>query len=241
MPARSDPQQNRRLLEEMRARLGVDLLGVADLSDAGELLAGLPAGARSVPVAVVMAARVARGVLATLDDGPNLLYFHHYRQVNALLDRAATAVAAWIEERGGAALPVPASQIVDWERMAGHLSHRALAALAGLGWRGRSNLLVTPRLGAQVRLATVLTDLPLPAGRPMEAGCGGCRRCIAACPAGAIGESAAVFDLAACYRKLDEFRRSRRVPQHICGLCVKACPGEEGRNGHGAEKAPWES
>lgn len=244
MPMSLDPQRNRLLLEGLRQQLGLDLLGVADLHGAGEGLAGLPAMARaSLPLGVVIAVRLSRGVLGTLEDGPNLLYFHHYRQLNALLDRAATVLAAEIERKGGLALPIPASQMVDWDRMAGQLSHRATAVLAGLGWRGRSNLLVTPHLGAQVRLATILTNLPLTADHPIEAGCGDCRRCAAVCPAGAIGDSASAFDLSACYRKLDEFRRGRRVPQHICGLCVKACAGNRdaggGAEGRGAEEAPW--
>ena len=229
-----DPQQNRRLLERLRQECGLDLLGVADLRDQADALGRLPAAARaSLPFAVVIAQRVSRAVLATLEDGPNLLYFHHYRQLNGHLDRAATVMAAEIEKQGALALPIPASQIVDWESMAGQVSHRALAHLAGLGWRGRHNLLVTPQLGAQVRLATVLTNLPLPADRPLEGGCGSCRRCAASCPAGAIGDSDSAFDLAACYRKLDEFRRGRRVPQHICGMCVAACAG-------GLGEAAWE-
>jgi epoxyqueuosine reductase QueG len=235
MSVSPDPQHNRALLEGLRRENGLDLLGVADLRGETGVLAGLPGGARaSLPLAIVIALRVSRGVLDTLEDGPNLLYFHHYRQLNAYLDRAATTIAAQIERHGGSALPIAASQIVDWERMAGQVSHRALGRLAGLGWHGRNNLLVTPGLGAQVRLATVLTDFPLAADHPIEGGCGPCRRCAAACPAGAIGDSAAGFDLSACYRKLDEFRRSRRVPQHICGMCVAACPGTAGPGSGGA-------
>ena len=241
MPMSLDLQHNRSLLERLRRESGLDLLGVADVRGEAEALAGLPGSARaSLPLAIVIALRVSRGVLGTLEDGPNLLYFHHYRQLNAHLDRAATVMAAEIERQGGSALPIPASQIVDWERMAGQVSHKVLARLAGLGWRGRNNLLVTPQLGAQVRLATILTDLPLPVDHPLEADCGSCRRCAEACPAGAIGDSASAFDLSACYRKLDEFRRSRRVPQHICGMCVAACPGRAGPGGEGVAEVPWD-
>ena len=179
----------------------------------------------SLPLAVVIARRVSRAVLSTLEDGPNLLYFHHYRQINAQLDHAATEISAEIERRGCSALPIPASQIVDWEKMTGQVSHKAMARLAGLGWQGRNNLLVTPQLGSQVRLATILTDFPLTPDHPLEADCGSCRRCVAVCPAKAIGETPAAFDLPACYEKLNEFRKTRRIQQHICGVCVKACPG----------------
>jgi epoxyqueuosine reductase len=219
-------EQNRNLLEQLRRECSIDLLGVADVRGEGEALAGIPENVRgSLPMAVVIALRVSRAVLATLEDGPNLLYSHHYRQVNAQLDRAATTISAEIERQGCSALPVPASQVVDWQNMAGQVSHKAVARMAGLGWRGRNNLLVTPQLGARVRLATILTDLRLAPDHPLEADCGSCRRCVAVCPAKAIGEAPAAFNLAACYDKLNEFHRTRLVQQHICGVCVKACPG----------------
>lgn len=220
-------EHNRDLLERLRRDCSLDLIGVADLRNEKRQLAGFPEQVSdSLPMAVVIGLRVSRAVLSTLEDGPNLLYFHHYRQINAQLDRAATAIAAEIERQGASALPVPASQVVDWERMTGQVSHKAIARLAGLGWRGRNNLLVTPQLGAQVRLATILTDFPLIADQVMEADCGSCRRCIAVCPAKAIGETFAAFNLTACYEKLNEFRKTRRIQQHVCGVCVKACAGQ---------------
>ncbi len=219
-------QENRTILEQLRRQCSLDLLGVADVRRKGEELSGLPVNVRdSLPLAVVIALRVSRAVLSTLEDGPNLLYFHHYRQINAQLDHAATKISAEIERRGCSALPIPASQIVDWEKMTGQVSHKAMARLAGLGWQGRNNLLVTPQLGSQVRLATILTDFPLTPDHPLEADCGSCRRCVAVCPARAIGETPAAFDLPACYEKLNEFRKTRHIQQHICGVCVKACPG----------------
>jgi len=226
MPMSFSLQNNRNLLEQFRRDCSLDLLGVADLRQERETLAGLPENIRnSLPLAVVIALRVSRTVLGTLEDGPNLLYFHHYRQINAQLDRAATRISAEIERQGCSALPIPASQIVDWEKMAGQVSHKAIARLAGLGWQGRNNLLVTPQLGAQVRLATILTDFPLAPDHPLEADCGPCRRCVTVCPAKAIAETPAAFDLPACYDKLNEFRKTRHIQQHICGVCVKACFG----------------
>jgi epoxyqueuosine reductase len=222
----SSIQENRILLEELLQECSLDLAGVADIRKEGSTFLGLPDGVRrTLPLAIVIALRVSRTVLDTLEDGPNLLYFHHYRQINAHLDRAATMISAQIERRGCSALPIPASQVVDWEKMAGHVSHKAFARLAGLGWLGRNNLLVTPQLGAQVRLATIFTDLPLDPDHPLHADCGSCHRCIAVCPAKAIRDDPAEFDLPACYDKLSEFRKTRHIQQHICGLCVKACPG----------------
>ena len=62
----------------------------------------------------------------------------------------------------------------------------ALAAKAGLGWRGKHTLLLTRDAGSYFFLGEIYTDLPLPLTAPVSAHCGTCSACIAACPTGAI-------------------------------------------------------
>jgi epoxyqueuosine reductase len=62
----------------------------------------------------------------------------------------------------------------------------ALAAKAGLGWRGKHTLLLTREMGSYFFLGEIYTDLPLPPTPPVPAHCGTCTACIAACPTGAI-------------------------------------------------------
>lgn len=181
----------------------------------------------ALPSAIAVALPLSASVLDTLETGPNRLYEHHYRQVNFALDRLALSIAAEIESLGGRALPLPASQIVDWNSQRGHLSHKRVAVAAGLGWLGRNNLLVTPDRGARVRLVTVLTDLPLEPGRALAEGCGRCRACIEVCPARAVADEPAGFDHRACYEMLKRFQSERRVSQYICGLCVRVCAGAQ--------------
>jgi epoxyqueuosine reductase QueG len=167
-------------------------------------------------------------VLESISDQPTPLYFHHYRQANYQLDRAAFAVADRLQDAGCRALAIPASQIIRSRPMSGHVSHKLLGWAAGLGFIGRCTLLVHPQFGAQMRYVSVLTDAPLAAGRPSEGDCGACRACVPVCPAGAIKEKREEFDLEACYRKLTEFTRLPFIGQHICGVCVKACSGTAG-------------
>lgn len=205
---------------------GAALLGVADLG-----LIGSSRGAFTdedmAPFsrAVVAAVRLSGAVLDQIRDHPTKLYFHHYRMINALLDRIALRITNLIQGDGYQALPIPASQIVDWDTQIAHCSHKHAAEAAGLGWIGRSNLLVTPEYGSQVRLVTVLTDMPLEAGKPIENGCGQCLACIAPCPADAIAERVGDFNHMVCYEQLKEFQRKKYVGQFICGICVRACPG----------------
>lgn len=204
-------------------------VGVADLAqvEKNDFLIG-PDVLVQFRTAISIAVPVSATVLATIKEHPNQLYFHHYRQLNALLDRIALKVAQALESAGWRALPIAASQIVDWQNQRAHLSHKRIAVAAGLGWIGRNNLLVTPEFGSQVRLVTVLADLPpTPAHRSLlptlSADCGSCRACIAVCPAQAIKESFRDFDHQACFAQLKEFQRQGHVGQYVCGICVRAC------------------
>ena len=174
-----------------------------------------------ISVGVVLSSSVLNGII----DKPTLLYKWHYRQSNNLLDKIAFQLSQYIQLKGFCALPIPASQVIDRECHLGHLSHRSLAEAAGLGWRGRNNLLVSPLYGAHVRLVSILTDYPLINDSSIPFGCSSCHQCVSACPVGALGKSAADYQLDKCYALLKEFSKLPGIGQHICGLCVKACSG----------------
>lgn len=65
-----------------------------------------------------------------------------------------------------------------------------MALDAGLGELGRNGLLVTPKYGPRVRLAKVITDMPLTVDAPISFGvtefCKNCMVCAEQCPSGAI-------------------------------------------------------
>lgn len=205
---------------------GADLFGVADISGAKE---GFMLGAKALEKldrAVCLGVRLSQGVLNEISNQPTRLYFHHYRTANMFLDQLAFKVASFIQKKGFLALPIPASQIVDWQNQKAHLSHKKLAVSAGLGWIGRNNLLVNKELGAGLRLVSILTDMPLGTDKPQKQGCGTCRFCVKICPAGAIKESPEEFDHLKCFEKLKEFQKQRLTDQYICGVCVNVCRGK---------------
>ncbi len=66
---------------------------------------------------------------------------------------------------------------------------RELAARAGIGWIGGNCLVLSRSLGSYFCLGTVLTTLDLAADQPVPDGCGTCRRCVDACPTGALSRT----------------------------------------------------
>ena len=68
----------------------------------------------------------------------------------------------------------------------GPILERDHGAQSGIGWHGKSTMLIDERLGTWFFLAEILTTLELPADEPVRDRCGTCERCITACPTSAI-------------------------------------------------------
>lgn len=226
-----DKQKNYVKIKEFALNAGANLFGVADISgnrvEFDDEIAGI---ASKMPFAVVIAVKLSRSVLATVNDRPTKIYKTHYKSANTRLDFLAFSVGREIELLGYNALPIPASYITDWQKQKAHAGHKNLAELAGIGWRGRNNLLVSPEYGPLIRLVSVLTDMPLETDKPLAFGCGDCFECIDCCPAGAIKEKVEDFDHIACFEILRQFMKYKNFGQYICGICITKCPLSDGRD-----------
>ena len=221
-----DKNKNYLLLKKVAQEQGADLFGVADISGIRKEFMLSADTLKELERAICLGVRLSESILGEITQAPTRLYFHHYRTMNALLDQLALKVTNFIQRKGFMAMPIPASQILDWQNQKAHLSHKRLGVLAGLGWIGRNNLLVNKGLGAGFRLVSILTDMPLKLDKPVKEDCGSCRACIKICPCGAIGEKASDFDHIKCFEKLKEFQRQHLVDQYICGVCVNTCKAQ---------------
>jgi epoxyqueuosine reductase len=218
-------EKNYLLIKRFCEDLGIDLFGVADIAKIKKGFILSRGSLEKFDQAISLGVRLSQGILGEIESAPTRLYFHHYRSVNAFLDQAALKVSNYIQKKGYLSLPIPASQIVDWQNQKAHLSHKQIGYLAGLGWIGRNNLLVNKDLGSQFRLVSILTDMPLKPDNPTKEDCGKCMLCVTICPARAIKENPLDFDYVKCFDKLKDFQKQRLVEQYICGVCVKACNG----------------
>ena len=223
-------------LRTLALSLGADYFGVADLSSAhdfileqgGERVARYP---RAVAIGMVLQDSLV-DLLPDKDPEGAILYRHNsYDVVNQMLDQIGVRVANELQRAGHSAFPVPASKRTDDKNICGIFSQKLAAHLAGLGWIGKSCLLVTPDHGPRVRWVSILTDAPLhPTGSPMEQQCGECTACVDICPQHAFTgrpfhrdePREARFDAAACDRYFRELEQSCSVA--VCGLCLYVCP-----------------
>ena len=193
-------ENNLKLVHDKALSLGAHLFGVAATDSLRQTASSLnETTLDQLGYAISLGVRLSNAIIEDIYDRPTLIYLHHYRQVNYHLDRMALALADFIQSTTSCqALPIAASQVIDWQNQKAHLSHKHVARQAGLGWIGRNNLLVHPRWGSRVRLVSILTDLPLNVGEPIEQDCGSCTKCVDMCPARAIKMNPADFDHIGC-------------------------------------------
>ncbi|MCD1293937.1 epoxyqueuosine reductase [Methanocella sp. CWC-04] len=224
-------------IREIAEGHGANFFGIADLSTArdavldqgGQMIAQYP---RAISVGIELLHPI-------VDELPNrnrrevsISYrLHCYDIINQRLDLIASHISSVLQKEGYRAFPVPASERVDDERICAIFSHKMAARLAGLGWIGKSCLLVTPEAGPRVRWVTVLTDAPLNAtGKPIEDRCRECRECVNICPVRAFSgrpfdekePREARYDASVCERYLHFLGET--TGSAVCGLCLYVCP-----------------
>ena len=144
-------------------------------------------------------------------------YAQAYEQLNRLLNHIVNTLG---KAFGGVA---EQATLAGWGARISHVreyyphcvSHRAFAEAAGLGWRGRHSLIVTPEAGPALRFATLFVPGSMQSRCRPLAGCGDCRACLDVCP---------------LLREADDHREPCRrrfstlkLGAEVCGICVRVC------------------
>jgi epoxyqueuosine reductase len=169
------------------------------------------------------------------------LGYHRRAPDEAMPPDASGRVARYVWEDHYATLARALGEVADRLRSAGWraavyvdkngLVDREAAYRAGIGWYGKSSNLLLPGRGSWFILGSVVTDAELPADRPVEDGCGSCRRCLDGCPTGAIVQPG-VVDARRCLAWLvqapgtfpAEFRVALGDRIYGCDDCQEVCP-----------------
>ena len=151
-----------------------------------------------------------------------------YDTTNAKLNSIAMKTAQFLEEQGYEAIPIPASRPYNQQKLTADISHKHVAAAAGLGKFGINNLILTPEHGPYTRFPTVLTNASLKPDKTLNKNpCLGdkCMQCVKICPVGALEnpknnpEEGWKINKKKCYQYIHE-----TLDGEVCGLCIKACP-----------------
>ena len=223
-------------MQEIREKLikeGAKLVGFCELKEPP--LKDLP----NLKYAISIAVKLSDSILSTIKDKPTISYFQHYRTANYKLNQLAFSCVGILEDLGYNAFPIAASQSdnTDGVEYRGVFPHKTAARLSGLGFIGKSGLLLTQKYGSKVRFATVLTDMPLKADLPiLENMCKGCTICEKACPGGAISgkiyqegmSREDFFDAEKCSHNMKNYMDVGRGA--VCGICISVCPFNKLKN-----------
>lgn len=208
---------------------GADLVGFGDLTSLPpDQRDGLPTG---IAVAVKLPKEVVKGIL----DMPTKEYYDQYNAINLQLDELVEYGAKILRELGFRAVaqsrPRVSQSDIDYTT---RLPHKTVATRAGIGWIGKSALLVTKNYGSAIRLSSILTDAPLETAKPQNNSlCGGCMICMTNCPAEAITgwnwslgtPRDEIYNPWLC-RETARARswQSFGIEITLCGKCIAVCP-----------------
>lgn len=212
-------------LKELLYEIGASLVGFADLSSIAK---------NDMPYGVSVAVAIPAEIVKSIHEGPNLAYYDTYHELNEKLDRLVTAGAEFLKSRGYEAYAQTGDAVEEFGTYRTKLPHKTVATNAGLGWIGKSALLVTKSFGPAVRISSLVTNAELECGAPItKSKCGDCMVCTNACPGNAISgklwkadlDRDEFFNPLACRKKARELSAEKiRKEITLCGKCIEVCP-----------------
>lgn len=230
----SSPDHLLERVQEIAYQRGAFKVGFANITSLKDLPVG-DATTLEYPGAVSFAVEIPEAAVKSAMHDTSEEIREAYKQCNRKLKQSGEGIVEVLTSAGYKARLIDPAERVNPERLLGPISHKAVARLAGMGWIGKSGLLVTPEHGPRVRMGTVLTDMPLEASRePLQNECGDCAACIDNCPTRSLSRSPdfkdhprerdMVINWAKCGKYENALIGDGSRPEKACGRCIAVCP-----------------
>lgn len=221
---------DRNLWEDLQAFLlgnGASVVGCGSMLQVPDSKRdGYPTG---ISIGVALDPLLIEGLL----DGPSQAFRENTAAVRVSLVQLRHSCVEFLIERGYQAC-FSRSGITDEANFMSDLPHKTVATRAGLGWIGKSALLVSEDFGQALRLTSVLTDGPFPVARALDASrCGSCEACVVHCPGKAIIgtewrvglDRESIFNPEACDTARTERSTAAGLDEaRLCDVCIAVCP-----------------
>lgn len=162
------------------------------------------------------------------EHAPQISYYAYGKDYHKVLKKKLDLFRQCLEEKANH--PIVSRSICD----SAPFMDQYWAKKSGIGYIGKSGLLIIPQKGSFHFLGFLLVDIEIEADNPFESSlCGRCTRCIDACPTGAIRTHES-FDASRCIScltiedKRDSFSKEEQkaIGNHLygCDICQKVCP-----------------
>lgn len=195
-------------------RLEIDIVGIADLSELSNIPVGLSINISDIfkkyPFAIIIGAQY--GKISKRASGDETAVY---------LEKIAYDIMGYLEKKHYQYLVIHPEDEYDPDNRMGLLSLKILAKQAGIGWQGRSLLIISPIYGPIHRLIAILTNMPLNPDEPIQNKCGDCVACIDNCPKKSL-----------TFCQFDDHPNSREEVLNVkscigdngCMVCILKCP-----------------
>ena len=220
-------EKNSREIEDFLKSKGAEVVGFASLE-------GIKNVPEEYPNSILIGIPIEKEALKTIYTDDQSIYVEAMKSTaNKLNDIILDGEDYIKNEMNYNALAISRERVMgELKDLASKIPHKTTGTRSGMGWIGRCALLISPKYGAALRLSTLLTDMPIKVGTPIDDSlCDECTDCQDACPVNAINEvkwnsrreRAEYFDAEKCFEFIKK-EMERTNGKNLCAKCGLACP-----------------
>ncbi|WP_297979499.1 4Fe-4S double cluster binding domain-containing protein [uncultured Methanobrevibacter sp.] len=220
-------EKNSREIEEYLKSKGAKVVGFASL----ENIENVP---KEYPNSIIIGIPIEKEALKTIYTDDQSIYVAAMKKVAIELNDIILDGEEYIKNTMNYnALAISRERVAgELKDLASKIPHKTTGTRSGLGWIGRCALLINPKYGAALRISTLLTDMPIKVGTPIDdSKCDDCSECQDICPVDAINEvkwnsrreREEYFEAEKCFEFIkSEMKRTNG--NSLCAKCGLACP-----------------